>query len=207
MATINSSIKGSLEVTLQGYRAMLERQLGLKDVEMCLNDTQRKEFLRKRQEKPSYPYSYVMIQDLRAQKDTANGHSVARNGWVVPNSDVTSSTTVKSYMWPVALGTELHVIENKPAAIMKMAEQMIVLSMTNALNFSIELMPGVKTMVRAEIPDTVSIPLSEADNTSNPGASEITLAIALYSWIGFAQDVNRISGTIGQEFIPQQQPT
>jgi hypothetical protein len=196
MSTVVDSVGGSLQPTLQGYRAMLERQLGLSGIAVFINERQRQEKLRKTPV-PSYPYSWIMLQELRAFKDIASGKNIARHGWFTSGSGATQTTTEKHYMWPVAIGTEVHVVHDDPLEIMRVAERMVITSMTDALNFSIEVLPGVKTMVRAEVPDTVSIPLAETDNAANPDSNEIVLQIALYSWIGFSKDVNRASGTVG----------
>jgi hypothetical protein len=199
MPVVHKSVQGSIELTLQGYRAMLERQLGLKNIKVFISDNSKEDLKRQSQESPKYPLAKLQIQEVRAYKDVANGHTIARHGWFNPESSVTSSTTLKSYFFPVAIGTELTVAHSDPIESMRLAEQLIILSMTNALNFKLELLPGMSTMVRAEVPDTVSIPLSESDNSEYPGANVLTLQVALYSWIGFSQDVNRASGTVGHQ--------
>lgn len=198
MSTIANSIKGSLSLTLQAYRVMLERQFGLKNVTVVTNDNSKEDSRRQNGEVIKYPKSKLKIQEVRAYKDVANGKNIARHGWFSPASEVTESTTLKYYIWPVAIGTELEVAIQDPEEALTMCEKFIVAASTDALNYKLELMPGIEIIVRAEVPDTMSIPLSESDSTEHPGATVLSLQVALYSWIGFARDVNRASGTVAQ---------
>lgn len=183
-----------LQVTLKGLRAVINQHIGIPSIQVMTNERAREALNRKG--KAQFPYGWLNVQELRAWKENASGHNIARHGWFNPNSDVTNSTTTKGYLWPVALGVELHAVYDDPEQALTVAEALMILSMTNGFNFKINLSPGMTVMVRCEVPDTISIPLAETDNQSNPDGIELTLGLVLYTWVGFFKSVPRASGTI-----------
>lgn len=191
------NLNNCLETTVQGLCALLKQHLGLSNIEVTTNDRVREQLQRKN--KVQFPYSWVVIQEMRAWRENASGHNIGRHGWTSPQS-YTESTASKGYLWPVALGVELHITHNDPRMVLTYTEALTILAMTNGLNFKIQLAPGTVVTVRCEVPDSVSIPIASTDDPANPNGIELTLGLVLYTWVGFFKDVPRASGTIGEEF-------
>ncbi len=191
------NLNNCLEVTFDGLIGLIKQRLGLSNIEITTNDRVREQMQRKGKDK--YPLSWLIIQELRAWRENASGHNIARHGWTSPQS-YTESTASKAYLFPVQLGVELHIAHNDPRMILTYSEALMIMGMTNALNFQVQLAPGTIITVRCEIPDTVSIPIASTDDVALPNGIELTLGLVLYTWVGFFKDVPRASGVIGEEF-------
>jgi hypothetical protein len=191
-----------LLISLHGVRTVLERELEIKNIMIATNDAIKRELMRK--DETQYPYSYLNMSELIGIRDQQSNKVMQRFGIRAGMNGATRATSRKAFMFPINVGMELKYIDSDPLRIITMAESLVLLSIIGGLQFEIGLSDGIRFLVRVEIPESTSIPISSGESTESPGGSEITLSLIIHTYAGFFRDVSAVnssSPTIDMQII------
>lgn len=178
---------------LHGIKVVLAKETGLTRIALGTNN-QIKNTLEK-QNTRTYPYAWLEPSDGQARKDVANKTSVQRFGYGYGLSGATRNTTKRAFVWPITLGMQLKYQDNDPMRVMRLMETFLILSSINMLSFDMRFGSDFVLNTQIVIPDNISIPLGDTDNTSEPGASELALSLVISTWAGFTKDVASVNSS------------
>lgn len=197
-----------LLLSLHGVRTVLERELGIKNLQISMDETIKAEIERKTQqhEKVQYPYAYMSMSELIGVRDQSNNKHAQRCGIRMGAAGATLATSRKAFLFPINIGLDLKYIDDDPMRAIVMAESMVILSMIGGLTFNLKLSESINFDVRVEIPETVPIPLGSTNNPESPGGIEVTLSLVIHTFSGFFKEVaavNSSSPTISMEIMTE----
>ena len=189
-----------LLLSLHGVRTVLERELGIKNLNISMDETVKAEIERKakQHEGARYPYAWLSMSELIGKRDQSNNKHAQRMGLRIGGgidmaAGSTKYTSRKAYLFPIEVGMSLKYVDDDPARAMVMAESMVILSMIGGLNFSLTLSETLNFDVRVEIPETVPIPLSSTTNAEAPGGIEVELSLIIHTYSGFFKNVEAVT--------------
>jgi hypothetical protein len=185
-----------LSYAIQGCRAVLEKQLGIKNIIFTMSETYRQEMVRRAVtagKEIRYPITYIVLNALAGVKDQQNNAAVRKHG-IRFETLGERATTKKGYIFPITLGMEFHYIDSDSNRILTMAQSLAILSVTSGCSFRIQIGQMLEYLVRLEIPLDSSIPIQEEQNEQTPGGTEITANLVVHTQIGFFRDVSAVSG-------------
>jgi hypothetical protein len=185
-----------LEYALRGFKAVLEKELDIKDLTLTMSETVRQELIRKAggEDKIRYPYAYGIINSVAATRDQQNNYAVRKNGQHVFNGTDKAQTS-KAFLFPMDIGVEFHYVNSDLNAILRVAQSLAILSAVNGLHFVIKVGGTLEFSVRIEIPLETAINIQEEQNSQQPGGSEVTCGIILHTFIGFMRSVSAVNGS------------
>lgn len=186
-----------LLLSLHGVRTVLERELGIKNLQISADETIKAEIERKVQQhgKVDYPYAFMSMSELIGVRDQSNNKHAQRFGIRMGAAGATLATSRKAFLFPINIGLELRYIDDDPMRAMVMAETMVILSMIGGLTFNLKLSEAINFDVRVEIPETVPIPLASTTNTEAPGGIEVTLSLIIHTFSGFFKEVSAVNSS------------
>lgn len=190
-----------LNVSLRALQVVLQRELGLKNIQYTFNeefkqelDRRSKKSLEDSESAVKYPYGYMVIQELAPDKDRQPFKTVRKHGLRMGTEDATFSTAKKAYMFPAHIGIELHYFESNPYDALITAQAMLLLTGASGFSFDISVGSGeFKYNNKIGFVDNVTIPMAEVNNAQNPMAIELTLQIVLDTYVGFFKDVAAVN--------------
>jgi hypothetical protein len=180
-----------LALSLRGLRLILEREFGLSNILIVTDDQIKQE--QARQETKTYPYGFFSLNEFALDKDRQPIKNIRRHGWRYGLDEVTYSTTKKAYIFPIHIGVEFKYYESDPYKAILIAELMSMLSSSSALNFTIKLSEDFSYDVKIDCPDSLTIPLGQANDPANPGAFELVFNFVLNTWGGFVREVSAVN--------------
>ncbi len=183
-----------LYIALQGCRAVIEKELGIKQVIFSMTAAARTEFFRRGRESGelTFPYAFLNLTSLAAIKELQNNYAVQRHG-VRFNAPGTRATTAKGYLFPITLGLDFHYIDSEPTRILNIAQSLVLLSVTDGLSFKIDVGDIFSFVVRLEIPLETTIMLEDPNAQEVPGASDVNVQFIMHTTIGFFRDVSAVN--------------
>lgn len=184
-----------LLLSLHGVRTVLERELGIKDLQIAMDETIKAEIERKtkQHEKTSYPYAYMSMSELIGIRDQGNNKHTQRFGIRMGAAGATRATSRKAFLFPINVGLDLKYIDDDPSRAIVMAESMVILSQLGGLSFSLTLGEAIEFDVRIEIPESVPIPLSSVNSPESPGGIEVSLSLIIHTYSGFFKEVAAVN--------------
>lgn len=185
-----------LEMALHGTRGVLQRELEIKQIIFSMTGSPKKDILRRAAASGgpvSMPYSYMLINSVAGVRDKQNNFAVRRHGMRF-NHIGEKATSKKGYIFPMALGLELHYVDSDQKRLLSLAQSLALLSLTNGLNFRVDVGTLFSFDVRLEIPLDVPITLQEGENPESPGSTDIAAQIVMHTQVGFMRDVSAVSG-------------
>ncbi len=190
-----------LHIALQGCRAVLERELGIKSILFSMSASVRAEMMRraKEEDKLKFPYAYIALNSLAAVRDQQNNYAVRKHGNRLPTPG-DRATTPKGYTYPVTLGLDFHYIDSDPNRLLFISQALVLLSAVDGLTFQVNIGDLFTFVVRLEIPTETTINIQEPNDAAFPGASDINVQIIMHTTVGFFRDVSAVNGprpTIG----------
>lgn len=197
-----------LLLSLHGVRTVLERELGIKNLHIAMDETVKAEIERKagQHDKPQYPYAYMSMSELIGVRDQGNNKHAQRFGIRMGAAGATRATSRKAFLFPINIGLDLKYIDDDPVRAMVMAESMVILSMIGGLIFNLRLSESINFDVRVEIPETVPIPLASTNNPESPGGIEVSLSLIIHTFSGFFKEVSAVNSgnaTISMEIVTE----
>jgi hypothetical protein len=181
-----------LYIAIQGCRAVLEKELEIPNVVFSMASNVRQEIARRgREDELKFPYSYITLTSLAALKERQNNYAVQRHGlrFDMPGQ---RATTTKGYVFPITLGLDFHHIDNDPKRVLSMSQTLIMLSLTDGLSFQIDVGDIFSFIVRLEIPLETTINVSESNEPTLPGATDLNVQFVMHTRIGFFKDVSAV---------------
>ena len=189
--------------SLHGVRTLFERELGLENI-LIATDEMIKLRIQQRSsqtEGPSFPYSYLVLNELQAVKDIQPNKVVRRLGYRVGMVGATRATTSKGFLFPVRASLELKYTDSDPIRVIRLAEAMMILGQVGSLFFELVVgkddeaqgIEALRLESRLEIPDSITIPVADSGLPSAPGALEVTLSFVLHTYSGFFRDVSAVN--------------
>jgi len=188
--------------SLYGVRTVFERELGLKNILIETSEMIKLRILQrtKQHEAPTYPYAYMVINELQAVKELQPGKVVRRLGYRMGTIGATRATSSKGYIFPVQASVDLKYIDNNPERVIKVAEAMLLLGQVGCLFFDLVIgssneedeKDGMRLEVRLEIPTSVTIPVADSEVPAAPGGMEVTLSFVVNTYAGFFRDVSAV---------------
>ena len=183
-----------LQYALQGARAVLEQQLGLKDLVITTSETYKQELVRRAGSKENirYPLNYLAFNAISGLKDRQNNVAMSKIGVTV--TDPSRSMAKKAYVFPITVGLELHYIDSDPMKLIWMAQMLAILSVTSGCKFVIYVGYIFEYHVFLEVPTDTSIPIQEEQSNTTPGASELVANLIMHTQVGFFRDVASLNG-------------
>lgn len=184
-----------LLLSLHGVRTVLERELGIKDLQIAMDETIKAEIDRKtkQHEKTAYPYAYMSMSELIGVRDQGSNKYTQRHGIRMGAAGATRATSRKAFLFPINIGLDLKYIDDDPSRTIVMAESMVILSQIGGLSFSLTLGEAIDFDVRVEIPESVPIPISSTTNTESPGGIEVSLSLIIHTYSGFFKEVAAVN--------------
>jgi hypothetical protein len=183
-----------LFIALQGCRAVLEKELDIPSVVFSMSSNVRQEIVRRsRETELKFPYSYLTLTSLAAVKELQNNYAVQKHGLRF-NHAGQRATTTKGYLFPITLGLDFHYIDSDPIKILAMSQALVLLSVNKGLSFQIDVGDIFSFVVDLEIPLETTINISESNEPSLPGASDVNVQIVMHTTIGFFRDVSAVNG-------------
>jgi hypothetical protein len=189
-----------LLLSLHGVRTVLERELGIKNLQISMDETVKAEIERKskQHEGARYPYSWLSMSELIGVKDQSNNKHAQRRGLRLGGgidmaAGATKYTSRKAYLFPINVGMTMKYVDDDPVRAMVMAESMVILSMLGGLTFSLTLSETLSFDVRVEIPESVPIPLATNTSTESPGGIEVELSLIIHTYSGFFKNVEAVT--------------
>jgi len=184
-----------LYVALQGCRAVLEKELGLKKVIFSMSDNTRQEIMRRASDTKelTFPYSFLLLSSLAGVRDQQNNFAVRKHGNRYTQAGQRATTT-KGYTFPITLGLDFHYIDSDQRRLLTMAQSLVVLSLTSGLDFQIDVGKIMSFAVKMEIPAETTINISDGNSGEMPGASDVSVQIVMHTTIGFFRDVSAVNG-------------
>lgn len=191
----NDLAKNSLLlISLHGVRTVLEKQLGLKDIQISTDETVKREIERKasNHEDIKFPYAYISLSEIIGVKDQNSNRNIQRLG-IPSRSGAMKATTRKGYLFPINVGMELKYIDDKPERAMVMAETFVILSMIGGLSFRLTVSEDISFDVRIEVPENLSIPLADTSSTQSPSGIELSAQLVIHTYSGFFRNVAAVN--------------
>lgn len=184
-----------LYMALQGCRAVLERELGIKSVIFSMADRVRQEMIRRARESQNleFPYAFLTLSALSAVRDRQNNYAVKKHGTRYQTVGQRATTT-KGYTFPITLGLDFHYIDSDANRLLVMAQSLVLLSATDGLTFQIDVGEIMSFAVTMEIPLETTINMSESNSAELPGATDLTVQMIMHTTVGFFRDVSAVKG-------------
>lgn len=185
-----------LYIALQGCRAVLEKELGIKSVVFSMDTNYRQDLVRRSREKGdlSFPYASIALTSLAAVRELQNNYAVQRHG-VRFDTPGQRATTTKGYLFPIVLGLDFHYIDNNDGRLLSMAQSLVLLSVADGLSFQIDVGGLFSFIVRMEIPLETTINITDGNTPELPNASDLTTQFIMHTTIGFFRDVSAVNGS------------
>lgn len=184
-------------ISLHGVRTVLERELGIKDLQITMDETAKAEIERAAKQKSvAYPYAYMSMSELTGVRDQSNNKYAQRYGTRMQaggDGQSTRATSRKAFMFPINVGLDLKYIHDDPTQAMLMAEAFVILSMIGGVTFNIDLGGGVNFDVRIEIPESVTIPIASINAPEAPGGFEVSMSLIIHTFSGFFKEVAAVN--------------
>lgn len=189
-----------LLLSLHGVRTVLERELGLDNLHISMDETVKAEIERaaKQHEGARFPYSHMSMSELIGVRDQSNNKHAQRHGIRLGAGEdmaagATKYTSRKAYLFPINVGMSLKYTDDDPVRCMVMAESMVILSMIGGLSFSLTLSETLNFDVRVEIPESIPVPISSVNSPESPGAMEVELSLVIHTYSGFFKNVEAVT--------------
>lgn len=198
-----------LQACMHGARAVLERELKIRNIVFGTEETVRKQIERESGD-VKYPYGYIQLTSLSVTRDRMNNKATRRHGMVNGIDTVSRSSIAKAFLFPVKLNADFHYVVGDPIQLMKSLETLAILTMTGSLTCRLTL--GGDTAINFDVsitlPDDMSIPTAESGGSTNPGGNDITLGIVIDAFAGFVRNVATVNSTTPEmvfnvEYQPQ----
>lgn len=198
--SIVSELKKSniLDYVLRGVRGVIEKELGINDVTICMSETYRQELSRKatragEANNLKFPYAFLVFDSIAATRDRQN-NTVER----IVGSNVRGAGSLalakKAYLFSVDIGTTFHYIDSSSERLLTIASALPLLSSIGGLRFKIKLGDGLAIGVHVELPLDVPTAAQEEQSSSLPGATDITCSFIIHAFHGFMRDVSATNG-------------
>lgn len=183
-----------LLISLHGVRTVLEKQLGLKDIQISTDETVKRELERKAQnrEEIRFPYAYISLSEMIGVKDQNSNRNIQRLG-IQSLSGAMKATSRKGFLFPINVGMELKYLTDKPEQAILMAETFVILSQIGGLSFRLTVSEDISFDVRIEVPENMSIPLADTSNTQSPSAIELSVQLVIHTYSGFFRNVAAVN--------------
>ena len=184
-----------LYIALQGARAVLERELGIRQVLFSISASLRQDIIRRARENEDglkFPYSFMTLTGLAGVKERQNNYAVQKHGLRF-NTPGQRATTAKGYLFPITLGLDFHYIDSDPANVLAIAQALVLLSVTNGLSFQINVGELYTFVVDIEIPLYTAINVEDGNNAELPGATDVNVQLIMHTTIGFFKDVAAVN--------------
>jgi len=183
-----------LYIALQGCRAVIEKELGIKQIVFSMTTNTRQEFFRRAREtgELTFPYAFLNMASLAAVKELQNNYAVQKHG-VRFNMPGVRATTTKGYLFPITLGLDFHYYDSEPSRILNIAQSLVLLSVTDGLSFKIDVGDIFSFVVRLEIPLETTIMLEDGQAPDAPGASDVNVQFIMHTTVGFFRDVSAVN--------------
>ncbi len=184
-----------LHIALQGVRAVLERELGIRQVLFSISTAARQEVVRRAREKEGglkFPYSYILLTGLAGVKERQNNYAVQKHGLRF-NTPGQRATTAKGYLFPITLGLDFHYIDSDPNDVLAISQALVLLSVTNGLSFQINVGEIYTFVVDLEIPLDTTINVEDGNSAELPGATDVNVQFVMHTTIGFFKDVSAVN--------------
>ena len=195
-----------LNVGLHSLRAVIAREVGLKNLSYTFNDEFKQELSREHEKdntgtdtvdnRLKYPFGYLVVNDMAPNKERVPFKNIRRHGWNMGTSEATYGTVQKSYLFPVILAVELHYFESSPAEAFLASQALMLFTGASAFSFDVALgKGGIRYNNKIGFLDNVTIPMAEANLPSLPGGIELTLPFVFETHIGFVRDVFSVNSS------------
>ena len=184
-----------LFIALQGCRAVIERELGIKSVEVTMSADFRQELIRRKRETQdlTFPYSYLQLASLAGERDRQSNYAVRLHGLRMPVPG-DRATTTKGYLFPIALALDFHYVDSNEKQLLAMTQALVILSSIGGLNFDIKVGDMLEIAVTLEIPPDATINVADPNAPDLPGASDLNVQIIVHTRIGFFRSVSAVNG-------------
>lgn len=186
-------------LSMHGVRTVLERELGIKELKLSMDETVRAEIERDHtaHEKAKYPYAYMAVSELMGVRDQGNNKYSQRMGVRMMGQagadGATRATSRKAHLFPINLSLDLKYVHDDPLKILLMGEAFTILSVCGGLSFNLQLNEGYNFDVRIEIPESTTIPIASTTDTSNPGGFELSMSLIVHTYSGFFHDASAVN--------------
>jgi hypothetical protein len=198
-STYQEIAKSSLLLTsLNGVRAVLEREFEIQDVLISTSEAIKDELIRRTEKLTglkhmTFPYAYIELADLTAIKDQYPNKTVKRHGYRMSTFGATKATTKKAYIFPVTMSLSLKYVDNDPYRVVNMIEAMCVIGQIGGLRFFLQVGGEMEFVVNIDIPESTTLPIATAEDEHAPGAQEISMDLLMHTYIGFFRDVSAVN--------------
>lgn len=179
---------------LSGARTVLERELGLSNILLSTNESVKRELAKRGHN--TYPYAYMALSDMQADRSRLAGRTIRRNGVLLGTAGATHATTHKGYIFPLKVSFEFKYIDDDPYRTLYVAETFALLSIASNLTFSMLVAGELELQSTIAVPESITIPIADTGNTTEPGGQEISIALVMDTYGGFIRDVSAVSTTI-----------
>ena len=198
--SIISELKRSnlLDYVLRGVRGVIEKELDIPGLIICMSETFRQEMVRKAhragdENTLKFPYSYLVFDSIAATRDRQN-NTVER----LVGSNVVGAGSLalakKAYLFSVDLGLTFHYVDSSSERLLLMAAAIPMLSSIGGLRFKIKIGNGLEIGVHVEIPLDMPTAVQEEQSSSMPGATDLTCSLIVHAFHGFMRDVSATNG-------------
>lgn len=176
---------------LTGIRLHLFKALGVK-IELSFSDYVKQQW--KLNKLAVYPRSYLSLTSFEIQRDRRNSMAVKTLG--VSNSlrganNETGNYLKKAKVFPVKLSMEFHYFDSDMDRTIFFVENLATLIAANSLNFILQIQDKFEHHVRIVFDDSLSIPVLQYSNDTDPNSIEISCNLTVDTFIGIIEDQAR----------------
>jgi len=141
----------------------------------------------------TYPYAYIALSDMQADRTKLAGRNIRRNGFLVGTARAADATTQKGYIFPLKVSFELKYIDDDPYRVLVFAETFAILSASSNLTFGMRIAEELELHSTIVVPESITIPIADTGNTTEPGGQEVSVALILETYGGFVRDVSAVN--------------
>lgn len=203
---VRSQLKDSratvLKYAMHGILGVLQREFEI-PLKYQVGETAKREIMRDLKDKTQITKSFgwVVPNAITGERDRYNTKTMQRNGLTTGLNKFTRNTSQKAFIFPVALGLELHLIIRDFQELILIGEALSIISMTDGLSFDLRIggsedkSDGLSFNSRIEVPLDFSIPLSVNNDTANPDGHELVVNLIVHTWCGFLKNVLAVTNS------------
>ena len=187
----NFAEKSFLFATLHAIRLHFYKLLGIQ-IELSFSDYIKQQW--KINNMVTYPRSYVSLTSFEVMRDRTNGRSMRTGGIAAKKAELNNATgnyLKSAKVFPVKIGLELHHFDSDMNRAIFMVENLATISAMGGFSFSVAIQDRFEYQAKVTFEDSISLPIVELSNDSDPGSIELTLPFSVETYVGKIEDIAR----------------
>lgn len=188
----NFAEKSFVYAILTGIKLNLFKLLGVK-VELSFSDYIKQQW--KLNKTLEYPRSYLALTSFEVQRDRRNNLAMKASG--LTNSHRSANNETGNYIkkaktYPVKMSFEFHYFDSDMDRSIFFVENLAALIASNSFCFTLVIQEKFEHQLRIFFDDSITIPLLQYSNDTDPNSIEITTNLYVDTFVGIIEDGARV---------------